>query len=151
MDVEEARRVLESNDHGKRLLVAESALCLIRNGKLPELERIVAKALFVARAITDKQQFRDANVEDMKQAKELMRASEPTAYLMIDLLAIPQATLFYHRDNDVFERQVFGSYFTQLIELIYGVVGLDVRCVARLDKDSLEDLLRTGLPSGRAS
>lgn len=139
------REFLESSEHGQRLLVAEAALKLIESGELCHLQRILTNASFVARAITDKAEFEKMGSEQPNRG-QLLRASEPSAYLLMNLLGVPQATLYYTRDSGIAEQQLFGAYFPKLIEMIYGAIGLDVQRAASLDAESLNKLLRAGAP-----
>lgn len=139
------REFLESNEHGQRLLVAEAALKLIESGELSHLKRILTNASFVARAMNDKAEFEKMGSEQPDRA-QLLRASEPSAYLLMNLLGVPQATLYYTRDSGIAEQQLFGAYFPKLIEMIYGAIGLDVQRAASLDAESLKKLLRASAP-----
>ena len=140
------KQFLESNEHGQRLLVAETALRLIQRGELSHLKRIVANASFVARAITDESAFKEIGNGDVSR-EQLIRSSETSAYLLVNLLGVPQATLFYRRDSGPAELQLFGAYFPKLIEMIYGAIGLDVERAASLDAETLSKLLRSGIPN----
>ena len=135
------RQFLESNEYGLRLLVAEAALRLIDTGELSHLKRIVTNASFVARAMTDKAEFESIGDGEPDRGR-LLKASEPSAYLLMNLLGVPQATLYYRRDSGIAEQQLFGAYFPKLIEMIYGAIGLDVQRAASLDAESLNKLLR---------
>ena len=139
-----ARTVLESTEHGQRLLVAEDILRLIAQGELVNLKRVVANSVFAARAITDTEAFEKSTNSEPDRA-DLLNASEPSAYLMMNLLGVPQATLFYSKSSGIAEAQLFGAYFPKLISMVYSAIGLDVERASELDRETLEKLLRAGL------
>ena len=139
------REFLESTDHGQRLLVAEEALALIQQGHLINLKRTVTNAVFAARAITDPEAFEASTSSDSLNAN-VLDASEMSAYLMMNLLGVPQATLFYSSTTGVAEAELFGAYFPRLISMVYSAIGLDVERAANLDKKTLDKLLRAGIP-----
>ena len=139
------RELLAATEHGQRLLVAEEALNLIQKGQLPHLKRTVTNAVFVARAITDREAFGESSDNDSSNAS-VFDASEMSAYLMMNLLGVPQATLFYSSMTGVAEAELFGAYFPKLISMMYSAIGLDVERAGYLDKETLNKLLRAGIP-----
>ena len=65
----------------------------------------------------------------------------------MNLLGVPQATLFYDKKTTgVTEAQLFGTYFPKLISMAYAAIGLDVERAAEIDKNTLDKLLRAGIP-----
>ena len=67
---------------------------------MTHLERAVSKAVFSARAITDSKAFENVHENEMNPDRvSLVDASQMSAYLMMNLTGIPQATLFYSRDS----------------------------------------------------
>lgn len=145
MEKKVGKEFLQSTEHGQRLLVAEEALKLIEQGELQHLKRTVTNAVFSARAIKDSDAFENSTNGEASK-KDLIKASESTAYLAMNLLGVPQATLFYSRNAGVTEAQIFGSYFPKLITMVYSAIGLDVERAADLDKETLDKLLRAGIP-----
>ena len=145
MTNEQGLEFLKSTEAGQRLLVAEEALRLIEAGHLEHLKRAVTDAVFVARAMNDPGPF-DGSSSEAADSRKLKESSEVTAYLMMNLLGVPQATLFYSRATGVAESQLFGAYFPSIIQLIYSAIGLDVKQAAEIDEETLSKLTTAGIP-----
>ena len=136
---------LRSTETGRRLLAAEEALRLISAGKLPNVERVVCRAVFNTRSVSDSLAFE--KIEGSNPGRgALLKCSEQTALLAMNLTGIPQATLFYPRDSSLNETHLFSAYFPKLISMMYAAIGLDVEHAADIDQETLDKLLRQGLP-----
>lgn len=144
-ETDQALERLQSSEFGKQLLDAEATLQLLKAGQLPNIERTVARAIFNTRVITDESIFEKTDEKNM-DSQQLRNSSKVTAYLALNLTGVPQATLFYPRNPSLNESQLFASYFPKLIAMMYSAIGLNVDQAANLSEQSLNKLLKQGLP-----
>ena len=113
---------------------------------MPNIERAVVKGFFTARAITDAEQFEKFEQGDNVDRKALMEASKSSTFLLLNITGKPQATLFYPQSAGYNEGQFLGLYFRGIIGMMYGALGLEVNPNAEMEKETLEGVLRQGLP-----
>ena len=130
---------------GSRLLDAENVLEQIKQGRLPNIEKAVAKGLFTARVITDLEQFENIEEDGNADRPALLKASTTSAFLLLDITGVPQATLFFPQTTGYNEGRFLGEYFRSIVGMMYGALGLVVNPNAEMEEETLERVLRQGL------
>lgn len=137
-----------SDNLERRLKEAERTLEKLQSDEYPHLKRLLVNSLFTVRAITDKTAF--VEVDASSDRKRLIESSESTGYLLVNMLGVPQATLFYNRSADFSEQELITSYCKEILTLLYATIGLDMQRVSELQPETLKQILRAGIPDPSA-